>query len=113
MALAHFVKRLDFNTVACFASVAVACDDDKAEADLVWLALIELRRALAEAGAAKGDVPRSDPAALVSGQIDAAVSPPAKSDRCDPRPRIHSRKDQPGNTNPGFPSAQHRIKAGD
>jgi hypothetical protein len=51
MALAHFVKRVDFETVVRFAPVTVACDDGKSEADLIWLALIELRRALAEASA--------------------------------------------------------------
>jgi len=49
LALAHFIKRVDFETVVGFASVAAACDDDKSEADLVWLALIALRSALAEA----------------------------------------------------------------
>jgi hypothetical protein len=51
MALAQFVKRVDFETVARFAPVTVACDDGKSEADLTWLALIALRHALAEAGA--------------------------------------------------------------
>lgn len=56
MALAHFVKQLDFETVVGFASVAVACDDGKSEADLVWLALIELRSALAVAASAFDNV---------------------------------------------------------
>jgi hypothetical protein len=51
MALAQFVKRVDFETVARFAAVTVVCDG-KSEADLIWLALIALRRALAEAGVA-------------------------------------------------------------
>jgi hypothetical protein len=49
MALAQFVKRVDFETVVRFAPVTVACDDGKSEADLIWLALTALRRALAEA----------------------------------------------------------------
>jgi hypothetical protein len=48
MALAHFVKRVDFETVVRFASVTVV-SDGKSEADLIWLALIKLRSALAEA----------------------------------------------------------------
>jgi hypothetical protein len=48
IALAHFVKRMNFETVARFAPITVACKDGKSEADLVWLALIALRRALAE-----------------------------------------------------------------
>ncbi len=48
VALAHFAKRVDFETVARLAPVTVSCEDGKSEADLVWLALIELRRALAE-----------------------------------------------------------------
>jgi hypothetical protein len=84
LALAHFVKRVDFNTVARLASVAISCDDGKAEADLVWLALIELRRAMAEAGAARRDMPASDPAAIASDRIVAAVLPPAKSDASNP-----------------------------
>jgi len=51
MALAQFVKRVDFETVARFVTVTVVCDG-KSEADLIWLALIALRRALAEAGVA-------------------------------------------------------------
>jgi hypothetical protein len=49
MALAQFIKRMDFETVARFSPVTIACDDGKSEADLVWLALIALRRALTEA----------------------------------------------------------------
>ncbi len=49
LALAQFVKRVDFETVMRFASVTVACNDGKSEADLVWLALVALRGALAEA----------------------------------------------------------------
>jgi hypothetical protein len=48
MALAHFVKRVDFEMVARFASVTVI-SDGKSEADLIWLALIALRNALAQA----------------------------------------------------------------
>jgi hypothetical protein len=55
LALAHFIKRVDFETVVSFASVAAARDDDKAEADLVWLALIVLRSALAEAAPGPGN----------------------------------------------------------
>jgi len=51
MALAQFVKRVDFEAVTRFATVTVVCDG-KSEADLIWLALIALRRALAEAGVA-------------------------------------------------------------
>jgi hypothetical protein len=51
LALAQFVKRVDFETVARFAAVTVACDDGKSEADLIWLALIALRGALTEATA--------------------------------------------------------------
>jgi hypothetical protein len=40
---------MDFETVARVTPVTVACDDGKSEADLVWLALIALRGALAEA----------------------------------------------------------------
>ena len=55
MALAQFVKRIDFETVARFSPVTVACDDGKSEADLVWLALIALRRTLAEAASNRAD----------------------------------------------------------
>jgi hypothetical protein len=48
IALAQFVKRVDFETIARFAPITVACEDGKSEADLVWLALTELRRALAD-----------------------------------------------------------------
>jgi hypothetical protein len=48
-ALAQFTKRIDFDTVARFSSVTVVCDG-RSEADLMWLALIALRSALAEAG---------------------------------------------------------------
>jgi hypothetical protein len=47
-ALAHFIKRVDFEMVAGLSSVSVV-SDGKSEADMVWYALIELRRALAEA----------------------------------------------------------------
>lgn len=50
-ALAHFVKRVDFEMVARVSSVSVV-SDGKSEADMIWYALIELRRALAEANAA-------------------------------------------------------------
>ena len=49
LALAHFVKRIDFEMVTHFAAVTAVCDDGKSEADLIWLALTELRSALAEA----------------------------------------------------------------
>jgi hypothetical protein len=45
-ALAHFVKRVDFEMVASLSSVSVV-SDGKSEADLIWLALIALRSALA------------------------------------------------------------------
>ena len=51
LALTQFVKRVDFETVARFAAVTVCCNDGKSEADLIWLALIALRGALAEASA--------------------------------------------------------------
>jgi hypothetical protein len=51
MALARFVRRVDFETVVRFATVTVVCDG-KSEADLIWLALLALRRAVAEAGVA-------------------------------------------------------------
>jgi hypothetical protein len=51
MALAQFIKRVDFETVARSAAVTVVCDDGKSEADLIWLALIALRGALAEVSA--------------------------------------------------------------
>jgi hypothetical protein len=50
-ALAHFFKRLDFETVARLSSVSVV-HEGKSEADMIWYALIELRRVLAEANAA-------------------------------------------------------------
>jgi hypothetical protein len=50
LALAQFVKRMDFETITHFAAVTVVCDDGKSEADLIWLALSQLRSALAEAG---------------------------------------------------------------
>jgi hypothetical protein len=50
-ALAHFIKRVDFEMVARLSSLSVVFDG-KSEADMIWYALIELRRALAEAGAA-------------------------------------------------------------
>ena len=47
-ALALFVKRVDFETVARMSAVTVV-SDGKSEADLIWLALGELRGALAAA----------------------------------------------------------------
>jgi hypothetical protein len=55
IALAQFVKRVDFETVARFAPVTVVCNDGKSEADLVWLALIALRGALAEAASKRAE----------------------------------------------------------
>jgi hypothetical protein len=49
LALAQFCKRVDFETVARFAAVTVV-RDGQSEADLIWLALIGLRDALADAG---------------------------------------------------------------
>jgi hypothetical protein len=48
-ALAQFTKRIDFETVVQFAAVSVV-RDGQSEADLIWLALIALREALADAG---------------------------------------------------------------
>jgi hypothetical protein len=59
-ALAHFVKRVDFETVARLSSVAVV-SDGKSEADLIWLALIELRSALAAADVARRAAPPLGP----------------------------------------------------
>ena len=62
MALAHFVKRVDFEMVARVASVTVV-SGGKSEADFTWLALIALRSALAEAdvGPRKGATRRHVP----------------------------------------------------
>lgn len=49
-ALAVFVKRVDFETVANMSAVTVV-SDGKSEADLIWQALIALRSALAAADA--------------------------------------------------------------
>jgi hypothetical protein len=49
LALEQFVKRVDFETVARFSAVTAVCDDGKSEADLIWLSLITLRGALAQA----------------------------------------------------------------
>jgi hypothetical protein len=67
-ALAHFIKRVDFETVARLASVSVV-SDGKSEADLIWLALTELRGALTEAGAAarRATSPRAAPLAVIQG----------------------------------------------
>jgi hypothetical protein len=51
-ALAHFVKRVDFETVASLSTVTVV-SDGKSEADLIWQALITLRSALAAADASR------------------------------------------------------------
>jgi hypothetical protein len=48
LALAQFVKRVDFEMVVRFASVTAVGDDGKSEADLIWFALVTLRSALAE-----------------------------------------------------------------
>jgi hypothetical protein len=69
MALAQFVKRVDFETVVRFAAVTVVCEDGKSEADLIWLALIALRSALAEASARPADsgtAQQNEPAAGVN-----------------------------------------------
>jgi hypothetical protein len=70
MALAHFVKRVDFEMVARFASVTVI-SDGKSEADLTWLALIALRTALAEAdvGPRKGAIRWLSPGNKVVAQL--------------------------------------------
>jgi hypothetical protein len=49
-ALAQFVKRLDFETVASMSTVTVV-SDGKSEADLIWFALNALRGALAQVDA--------------------------------------------------------------
>jgi hypothetical protein len=68
-ALAHFVKRVDFETVARLSSVSVVAADGKSEADLIWLALAELRSALAEANAApQATRPRAGPLTVISGR---------------------------------------------
>jgi hypothetical protein len=59
MALAHFVKRVDFEMVARLSSVTVV-SDDMSEADMIWFALVALRSALTEAAAAPP--PRATPA---------------------------------------------------
>ena len=67
MALANFVKRVDFETVARVASVSVV-SDGKSEADLIWLALIALRRAVADAGASAQAVrPGAAPLTVIPG----------------------------------------------
>ena len=74
-ALAHFVKRVDFEMVARLSSVSVV-SDGKSEADMIWYALIELRRALAEANAAsQASRPRAAPltAYRAQGQATAAT----------------------------------------
>ena len=66
-ALAHFFKRLDFETVARFSSVSVV-HDGKSEADMIWYALIELRRVLAEANAeAQASRLRAAPLTVIPG----------------------------------------------
>jgi hypothetical protein len=66
-ALAHFVKRVDFEMVARLSSVSVV-SDGKSEADMIWYALIELRRALEEANAAsQASHPRAAPLTVISG----------------------------------------------
>lgn len=64
-ALAHFVNRIDFEMVARLSSVSVV-SDGKSEADMIWYALIELRRALAEANAApQASRPRGAPLTVI------------------------------------------------
>ena len=66
-ALAHFVKRVDFEMVAGLASVSVV-SYGKSEADLIWYALIELRRALTEANATPQALrPRAAPLTVIPG----------------------------------------------
>jgi hypothetical protein len=48
-ALAQFTKRLDFDTVAGFASPC-AVHDGRPESDVMWSGVNSLRSALAEAG---------------------------------------------------------------
>jgi hypothetical protein len=99
LALAHFVKRIDFDTVARFAAVSVVCDDGKSEADLTWLALIALRNALAEAGAGLrqgGDMPAPPLSTAVSEGIEPPLRRPARLDT--PRlltPRERGRRGHP------------------
>jgi len=67
LALAHFAKLVDFEMVARLSSVSVV-SDGKSEADMIWYALIELRRALAEANAAsQGSRPRAGPLTVMPG----------------------------------------------
>jgi hypothetical protein len=74
-ALAHFVKRVDFEMVAGLASIAVVSDDGKSEADLIWLALIELRNALAEAGVApRATSPRAARLTVIQGAKQSCYS---------------------------------------
>ncbi len=56
LALANLLKRVDFETVARMASVSVVADG-KSEADLIWLALIGVRNALAQAGTGTAHAP--------------------------------------------------------
>jgi hypothetical protein len=49
MALAQFVKRVDYDTCVRFASI-ITTYDGRAECDTMWSALCMLQRALAEAG---------------------------------------------------------------
>jgi hypothetical protein len=66
-ALAHFFKRVDFEMVARLSSVSVVADG-KSEADMIWYALIELRSALAEAGAApRAPRPHAAPLTVIPG----------------------------------------------
>lgn len=49
LALALFCKRIDFETCVRFASVFTTYDG-RAEADVIWSAVLSLQRQLAEAG---------------------------------------------------------------
>jgi hypothetical protein len=88
MPLAQFVKRMDFETITRFAAVTVVCDDGKSEADLIWLALIALRGALAEASArpAGCHTQRNEPEPGC-GSNDGRTSDGAFRPNIDPSPR--------------------------
>ena len=59
-ALANFVKRVDFETVARVAFITIAADA-RSEAELMWQALGELRSALPQAGAPRAAPPGTAP----------------------------------------------------
>ncbi len=60
LALAHFLGRVDFETVARVAFITIAADA-RSEAELMWQALGELRSALPQAGAPRAAPPGTAP----------------------------------------------------